>query len=137
LIYLDTSPLIYLLEEHPTYHLGIDAYLRNASKKNEKFATSIITRSEYAVQPIRLGQPYMLMLYDSLINGMDYYVFDINKRILAEAAQLRATHPALHLIDAIHLATAVQAGCTVFVTNDKRLKTYAPLPVLLVAELTA
>ena len=64
-------------------------------------------------------------------------IYDIDKRILAEAAHLRASRPTLHLIDAIHLATAVQAGCTVFVTNDKRLKTYAPLPVLLVAELSA
>jgi predicted nucleic acid-binding protein len=41
--------------------------------------------------------------------------------VLQEAARLRRTTPGLKTPDAIHLATALQAGATHFVTNDRAL----------------
>jgi len=41
------------------------------------------------------------------------------------------------LADAIHLATARQAGATVFVTNDRRVRSIPKLEVVQLADLVA
>lgn len=41
------------------------------------------------------------------------------------AAELPADYPALRLPDALHVATAVQAGCDALVTADRRLTSVA------------
>jgi predicted nucleic acid-binding protein len=50
--------------------------------------------------------------------------------ILEAAARLRASSPGLHTPDAIHLATAMDASCEVFLTNDRRMKAAAPPAVI-------
>ena len=45
----------------------------------------------------------------------------VDESIATTAGELRAKYAALRLPDAIHLATAVQCGADVFVTNDLQL----------------
>ena len=45
----------------------------------------------------------------------------VSRTILIDAARLRA-NSGLRLPDAIHVATAVAAGCPIFLSNDRRLK---------------
>jgi predicted nucleic acid-binding protein len=59
----------------------------------------------------------------------------INRQILETAAQLRAsTH--LKTPDAIHAATALESGCTLFVTNDPAFKRVPNLAVMVLSDLT-
>lgn len=48
-------------------------------------------------------------------------VVDVNKQIAMAAAKLRAEHSGLRTPDALHLASAIEAGAKIFVTTDKRL----------------
>ena len=45
----------------------------------------------------------------------------ISLNVLAKAAAIRAAHTTA-LPDAIHIATAVEAHCDVFMTNDRKMK---------------
>ncbi|MBL7202552.1 MAG: PIN domain-containing protein [Anaerolineae bacterium] len=58
----------------------------------------------------------------------------LDTAILERAARLRATTDSLRLPDAIHLATATLERCDRFLTNDKRPKAVAVLPVVVLAE---
>ncbi len=48
-------------------------------------------------------------------------MLSVERAILIEAAHLQA-RLGLRLPDAIHVATAVAAGCDVLLSNDRRLK---------------
>jgi predicted nucleic acid-binding protein len=48
-------------------------------------------------------------------------VLSVERTILIEAARLQA-RLVLRLPDAIHVATAVAAGCDVVLSNDRRLR---------------
>ncbi len=50
----------------------------------------------------------------------------LERAVFAQAAQLRASHQGLKTPDALHLAAALQHGCTEFWTNDGRLNACAP-----------
>ena len=58
----------------------------------------------------------------------------ITQPILREAARLRATTK-LRTPDALHAATALQAGCVLFVTNDVGFRGVASLPLVVLDDL--
>ena len=63
-----------------------------------------------------------MALYTGLLQPSDHLaVVPVERPILIEAARQRAALR-LRMPDAIHVATAVTAGCDVFLTNDSRLK---------------
>ena len=63
--------------------------------------------------------------------GLTVVPIDLN--VLVESARLRAS-AGLKLPDAIHVASALTAGCEVFLTNDRRLRGAPGLDVLLLSE---
>ena len=63
-----------------------------------------------------------------------YELQPITRPILRVAASLRAGS-AMRTADAIHAATAVLGGCALFITNDKRLRHSAGLPVAVLDDL--
>jgi len=60
--------------------------------------------------------------------------YDLSPDIAQIAAEIRANH-SIHTPDAIQLATAVYAGATFFLTNDRALSKYPRLKVLVVNDL--
>jgi predicted nucleic acid-binding protein len=66
--------------------------------------------------------------------GTEMRLLPITQSILRVGAQLRAT-TSLKTPDAIHGATAMQAGCALFVTNDRRFRNIAGLSVVVLDDL--
>ena len=60
----------------------------------------------------------------------------VSLSVLEEAARLRAAHN-LKTPDAIHAATALAAGCSLFVTNDFGFRRVPGLQVAVLAEVAA
>jgi predicted nucleic acid-binding protein len=58
----------------------------------------------------------------------------LTQPILREAARLRATTK-LNTPDALHAATAQQAGCVIYVTNDIAFRGIANLPLVILDDL--
>lgn len=50
------------------------------------------------------------------------YVVPMSRTVLVEAARLRVS-VGLRLPDEIHVATATAAGCALFLTKDRRIRT--------------
>ena len=84
--------------------------------------------------PLRAGNARVLAAYEGLLLGTDIRLQPITRPILRVAASLRAGS-ALRTADAIHAATAVLGGCALFITNDKRLRHSAGLPVAVLDDL--
>jgi len=60
----------------------------------------------------------------------------ITRAILREAAQFRA-QTNLQTPDAIHAATAITHGCSIFLTNDNGFRRVSNLPLVVLSDIAA
>lgn len=85
---------------------------------------SNLTRMECRVHPRRSGNDELLARFDDFFASSDLDWVLMNRLIFDLATELRAFQN-LRTPDALHLAAAIQHGCTEFWTNDLRLKSAA------------
>ncbi len=129
IIGVDTSPFIYFVEEHPHY-LTVTTELFDAIDRHAVSAvTSMVTMLEVLVRPLRAGR---IDIVDAIYNVAPRYPHidwtPLDLPIAERGAQLRAQYN-MRTPDAIQVATALQAGASGFVTNDRRLSRVTELDV--------
>lgn len=78
----------------------------------------------------------LVQTYESLLTASEMQLIPVTLSLLREAANLRATTN-LKTPDAIHAATAIDAGCTLFLTNDNGFRNVTNLPVVILSEVLA
>jgi predicted nucleic acid-binding protein len=134
---LDSAPLIYFIEENPTYLEMTDAFFEAIMRGEFKLVTSVVTLPEVLVYPLRQGNTILAQQYrDILFDAEGLTTIQVSPDIAEVAAQLRAIHN-LRTPDAIQMATAIFEGASFFVTNDARLPSLPGLEVLVLEELRA
>jgi predicted nucleic acid-binding protein len=134
-VFFDTAPLIYYIEENPNYLKILDKLFE--ANNNGKFLlqTSVITLIEVLVHPMRENQMTLVQKYqDILRHSSTIELFDINTEISVLAAKYRAKY-GLRTPDAIQIATAVDVDAGFFLTNDLKLKNVNEIEVLILDEL--
>lgn len=128
LVYLDANSLIYSVERHPVYWPLLQPMWLAAASLTVEVVSSDLALMETLVGPYKSGDAALAAAYENLFLQPQTRLLPITQPILREAAQLRATTK-LKTPDAIHAATARQAGCALFVTNDAAFRGRAGLPV--------
>lgn len=127
-IYLDTNAFIGAFERRGEVSDLIAQIIVGppTGEVGYKIVTSELTIAEALVQPMRdklydVVDHYLGFLQptDAVAGGME--VVPISRAILVRAAEMRAGRPSLKMPDAIHLATALETGCALAVSNDVRL----------------
>lgn len=132
---LDTSPLIYFIEDHPSYAKRLSAFFEAVDRERIRVVTSVVTLAEVLVRPLRERRPDLVQRYrEILLNSAGFETLPVSAEIAEQAAQLRATH-GLRTPDALQLATALDAGARIFLTNDAQLPKTSHLEVLVLAQL--
>lgn len=132
---LDTSPLIYFIEENPKYTSIVDPFFEALARRELRVVTSTITLLEVLVHPMKRNDGRLATKYRTiLLNTRDLSLISFNQSIAEEAARIRAVYD-LHIADAIEIATALNSRATFFLTNDKRLSSVSGIEVLLLDEL--
>ncbi len=116
-VYLDSAPIIYLIENISPYSASLASYL---AKPNTEQFCSHLTRLECRVKPLRDNEPALLTAFDRYFTEIISAVIPISQQVIDEATQLRAKY-GFRTPDAIHLAAAIVSGCDRFLTNDYRL----------------
>ena len=132
---IDTAPIIYLVEAHPTYDVLVRTIFQEISGGRIEGITSVITLGEVLVQPLRRGNEELRRRYrHQLLHSGGLATVRITAATAELAARLRATCGML-LPDAIQIAVALSQGCEAFLTNDRRLARVAELRVLVLDDL--
>lgn len=121
-IFLDTSPIIYFMEESDLYFEKMKSIFRVVIDDDIRLCTSTVTYEEYEVGPYRSGNLRLITKFEEFIRDMDIAVVDIDRSIAARAATLRGEYVGYKGMDALQLACAMTAGCDLFLTNDKQLR---------------
>jgi predicted nucleic acid-binding protein len=136
LIGVDTSPMIYYLEEHPDYVGLLDPLFDMLDSGNCSIITSVVTLLEGLVIPIRANDNGLIRKwYDFLYNTDNITTVDVSPAIAKMAAQLRAVHEKLKTPDAVQISTAIVGGASVFLTNDSQLASISDIEVVLLDKL--
>jgi uncharacterized protein len=112
-VYLDTCIIIGLIEGDKRQRSILKALL----PKHQIYSSELV-RLETRLLPIRQNAPVKLTQFDRFFSVCKF--IDLNREVFELATQLRAESH-LKTPDALHLAAAIQAGCTEFWTNDKQL----------------
>lgn len=121
-IYLDANILIYWLEDYARYAPALEPLFLGIEQERFSAHTSALTLGEILVKPLRDRRQGAAARFEAfLCNSPDLVLWPISNRILIRAAGMRAV-TSLKLPDAIHSATAEEAGCRAVVTNDREMK---------------
>ena len=115
--YLDTAPVIYLVENVAPWEAAVRAFLALDELRPR---VSVLTRMECRVQPLREGNIALLEDYDEFFASLPAGLLALDARVFEKATELRARHN-FKTPDALHLAAAIEGGCQIFLTNDAQL----------------
>jgi len=75
---------------------------------------------ECRVRPLALRDAVTLSHFDAFLGSSDVHVVGLTRPVIDRATAIRA-YDGIKAVDALHLAAAIETGCHVFVTSDKRL----------------
>ena len=121
-VFLDTNPIIYLLENQEPYSTKVKSFLLDCMGNKSEFYTTTITDIEFMVKPLKEKKLSDIETYKNFLKALNVLKCYINDSIAEQAAKLRVQYENIKLADAIQLAASMDAGCDVFLTNDKQLK---------------
>lgn len=131
IIGVDTAPFIYFWERHPRYFPLAEELFRYLRSPEIQGITSIITLIEACIHPERQGRQDLVETYErALLNSEQVHTLSVDGILARRAVHLRARYD-IHVPDAIQIAAAVEAGASLFVTNDRRLTNVEEIEVLL------
>ncbi len=116
-VYLDTAPVIYLVENVAPWERAVRTTLE---KEGVEPMASVLTRMECRVQPLRLGDNELLGDYEMFFKSLSGGLLELTAAVFDKAAELRAKWN-LRTPDALHIATAILNKCDLFLTNDAAL----------------
>ena len=126
---LDTAPLIYFIEENPTYLEAAKLFFEAMDRGDFTVVTSTVTLLEVLVHPLRSNNTALAAEYRDILLNSKLMTVDVSSTIAEQAARLRAVHN-IRTPDAIQISAAINAGASHFFTNDIRLPEIPAIHIL-------
>jgi predicted nucleic acid-binding protein len=134
---VDTSIFIYFIEEEPRFLPVVLPLFEGVDVGKRELVTSALTLLEVLVVPYRAGNRPLAQRYELLLTrSRGIRMVELTRDQLRAAAQLRAVTGA-RTPDALHLVSALGAGCRTFLTNDRRLPEVPGLRVIQLSSFVA
>lgn len=134
LAYLDANAIIYSIERVEPYRSLLAPMWEAARAGRFTLASSELVALETLVKPLRDGNVHLEMLFRSILAAAEMVLIPATLETWEHAARIRA-ETGLATPDALHAATALQAGCALFVTNDTDFRRVQGLPVIVLDDL--
>ena len=134
-VFVDTSPIIYYLENNPLYSESIKRFFIMCIEKNIQVVTSAVTVEEYLIYPYSSGQMDLVNNFRRFLDYMNVEITDINADIAEYAAKLRGQYTGFKAMDALQISSAIASGCDLFFTNDKQLRQEKEIPCMTMDDL--
>jgi predicted nucleic acid-binding protein len=119
-IYWDTMLFVYFIEDHPQYKPRVKSILATMHRRQDTLCTSVFTVGEILTGPYKRGASALVAQVKDAFNSSQVELIAFTEETAERYAQIRAEHR-VSPADAIHLASAAQAGVNLFLTNDRTL----------------
>ncbi len=135
-VYFDSNGLIYFFDRTEPFFAPISAILAACDRGAFFGFTGDAAVAELMVHPYRTRNEAEIARGQAFFSRKNFItVLGHDSRSFDTAARLRA-HGRLKMIDALHCATAQQAGCKFFITNDTSIAAGGNLEVIRLSRLT-
>jgi predicted nucleic acid-binding protein len=121
-IYVDANIFIYFVEGDGAERETVIDLFVEAAERNVQLVTSEITIAECLRGALKNSDETAASTYRDLLSNDDIVEMITADPVLFEYAALAGCMFSLKLIDSIHIASAMIAGCDAFLTNDKRMR---------------
>lgn len=132
-VYLDANGFIYGVERIEPYRALLEPMWQLAQAGQFEVVSSELVILETLVKPLRDGDTILENLFRELLAAREVRVIPATASLWEQAARLRAT-TGLKTPDALHAATALAVGSTLFITNDGAFRRVPDLPVAVLNE---
>ena len=119
-VYWDSMLFIYWLEDNSQYARRVDAIRSRMEERHDQLITGAFTFGEVLAGAHRRGVPQLADEMRRLLRNAVAEVIPFTLETADRYARIRGSF-GISPADAIHLASAAQAGTDLFLTNDKRL----------------
>jgi predicted nucleic acid-binding protein len=128
IVCLDANIVIYYVEGNPIWQPKVNARLKAIADAGSSLAVCEAAILECLVGPLQSGSTSVIADYQTFFSSLAIQMLPVTAAVWQSAAQLRAVFK-LHPLDSIHLASAAEHGCGLFLTSDARLARCASIPV--------
>lgn len=128
-VYCDTNCIIYFVENNPAWFAKVVGRVGVLRTAGDELAVGDLARAECLVGPFKKCDTGLEARYRAFFGDPDVTVLPMTVAVYERAARIRATHAAIKLPDALHLATAIENGCGAFVTADAKLASCTDIAV--------
>ena len=135
-IYLDTSAIIYSVERNEPYLTLLAPAWQQAEAGQLVVVCSELVIAETLVRPIRERDLDLETAFRNVFAAPEMQVVPATRQLWEDTARLRAA-TGLKTPDALHAATALQAECDLFITNDADFRRIDGLSVTVLDDLLA
>src|SRR5437867_6677308 len=130
-VYLDSAPLIYYIQEHKKFFGIVRPIIETIDRGEKRGISSYLTLLELLIWPFKKNRPDLAEQYRRLLLKSSHLrIVPMDESIATEAARIRAAYN-FRTPDAIQLASAKISRADIFLTNDKRLLPFKEIPVVL------
>lgn len=123
-VFLDTSPIIYYLQKDEKYFDLTKAILLQLQESFVSFVSSDITIAEYCVRPYKSNNLLLIHAMEGFMRDARIEIVHTSWKIATRAARIRAEYSSFKAMDSLQIATAIESGCDLFLTNDKQLRQF-------------
>jgi predicted nucleic acid-binding protein len=128
-VHLDSMVVVYFVQQNPSYVPIIRPMFQLIGTQQLVGISSYVTLLEVLVHPFSLGHIGLAGRYRQLLaRALD--LFPVDRAVAERGAEIRAKYK-FRTPDAIQLATSLEHGADVFITNDLELKRFDELQVLI------
>ncbi|MYB83354.1 MAG: type II toxin-antitoxin system VapC family toxin [Chloroflexi bacterium] len=133
-VYIDANAVIYSVERIEPYHRLLTPMWEEAKAGRFTITSSELVVLETLIKPLRDGNGRLEMLFRSILDSEEVHLVAATLPVWEDAARIRAT-TGLEASDALHAATALRQGCSLFVTNDGDFRRVRELPLVVLDDL--
>lgn len=130
--YIDANCMIYLIEQNPSWFPKVAVRIQGLRSMGYRLAVGELVRAECFVGPFRSGDVVLEAQYRAIFTDPEFHMLTLTAAVFDLGARLRAKY-SFKLPDALHLATAIEHGCKLFLTADAKLSRCIELPVELLS----
>ena len=128
IVCLDTNIVIYCVESDPVWEPRVAGRFKAFAAAGDTLAASDAARLECLVGPFQSGDAAVLADYQKFFGSPALQMLPVTPAVWERAAQIRAAYK-FQALDSIHLASAIEHGCGLFLTNDAQLARFKAIPV--------
>ncbi len=133
-VYIDANAVIYSVERIEPYHQLLAPMWEEARAGRFTITSSESVVLETLIKPLRDGNVRLEGLFRSILDSEELHLIPATLPVWEDAARIRAA-TGLKASDALHAATALRQGCSLFITNDSDFRRVRELPLVVLDDL--